>query len=113
MLQAIAVALLILYAAIAWVILRGYRNTRNIGFLIIGCGVLVWPLVSSLLIRILTDSTSTNGPAIVDSHILPGNLWVQLVLTRTGNVIQAGLILIGLIAIERSVNSMRIAGDQR
>jgi hypothetical protein len=40
MLQAIAVALLILYAAIAWVILRGYRNTRNIGFLIIGCGVL-------------------------------------------------------------------------
>jgi len=48
MLQAIAVALLILYAAIAWVILRGYRNTRNIGFLIIGCGVLVWPLVSSL-----------------------------------------------------------------
>src|SRR2546430_11431949 len=82
MLQAIAVALLILYAAIAWVILRGYRNTRNIGFLIIGCGVLVWPLVSSLLMRILTDSilySSINErTAIVDSHILPGNLWVQL-----------------------------------
>ena len=116
MLQAIAVALLILYAAIAWVILRGYRNTRNIGFLIIGCGVLVWPLVSSLLMRILTDSilySSINERnAIVDSHILPGNLWVQLLLARTGNVIQAGLILIGLIAIERSVNSIRTAGDQ-
>src|SRR5207249_11564261 len=117
MLQAIAVALLILYAAIAWVILRGYRNTRNIGFLIIGCGVLVWPLVSSLLMRILTDSilySSINErTAIVDSHILPGNLWVQLLLARTGNVIQAGLILIALIAIERSVNSIRIAGDHR
>ena len=116
MLQAIAVALLILYAAIAWVILRGYRNTRNIGFLIIGCGVLVWPLVSSLLMRILTDSilySSINErTAIVDSHVLPGNLWVQLLLARTGNVIQAGLILIGLIAIERSVNSIRTAGDQ-
>ena len=115
MLQAIAVALLILYAAIAWVILRGYRNTRNIGFLVIGCGVLVWPLVSSLLMRILTDSilySSINErTAIVDS-ILPGNLWVQLLLARTGNVIQAGLILIGLIAIERSVNSIRTAGDQ-
>src|SRR5262249_42832447 len=51
--------------------------------------------------------------AIVDSHILPDNLWVQLLLARTGNVIQAGLILIGLIAIERSVNSIRIVGDQR
>src|SRR5215471_6219182 len=104
MLQAIAVAILILYAAIAWVILRGYRNTLNIGFLIIGCGVLVWPLVSSLLTRVLTDSTiygvhavplysSINErTAIVDSHILPGNLRVQLLLARTGNVIQAGLI---------------------
>jgi hypothetical protein len=34
MLQAIAAAVLILYAAIAWVVFRDYRHTRNIGFLI-------------------------------------------------------------------------------
>src|SRR6516225_3524705 len=60
----------------------------------------LWPLVSSLLMRVLTDSipiASGSGAvavyssinertAIVDSHILPGNLWVQLLLARTGNV---------------------------
>jgi hypothetical protein len=92
MLQVIAVGVLILYAAIAWVIFRDYRNTRNIGFLIIGCGGLVWPFASSLLIRIITEY-----------FLLPGNLWTQLLLAQTGNVIQAGLILIGFIAIQRSI----------
>jgi hypothetical protein len=90
MLQAIAVGVLILYAAIAWVMLRDYRRTRNIGFLIIGCGVLVWPMVSNLLMQALI-------------YWWPGNLWARLLLAQTGDVIQAGLILIGVIAIQRSI----------
>ena len=100
MFQVIAVAMLTLYAAIAWVILKDYRHTRNIGFLIIGCGVVVWPLVSSFFVPIVTESI-----------YLSSNLWGLL--DRTAKVIQAGLILIGLVAIERSINSSRIVGDQR
>jgi hypothetical protein len=104
MLQAIAVAVLVLYAAIAWLIFRVYRHTRSIGFLIIGCGILVWPLVGSRLMRIVTDT-----------FLMPGNLWGELLLAQTGKVIQAGLILIGFIAIERAINVTypRIARDQR
>src|SRR5262249_51784454 len=79
------------YAGIAWVILRDYRHTLNIGFLIIGCGVLVGPF-SGPLIRIITEY-----------FLLPGNLCAQLLLAQTGNVIQAALILIGFIAIQRSI----------
>ena len=96
-LQTIAVAVLPLYAAIAWVILRDYRQTRNIGFLIIGCGLVLWPLLNRAVLSIAM-------------YFEPGNLWIRLVLDRTSNVVEAGLILTGLIAIERSMSSSRIAG---
>jgi hypothetical protein len=94
MLQATAVARLILFAAIAWVTLRHYRQTRNFGFLIIGCGVLVWPLIGPFLV------------SLVAYFMLGRNLWLELLVDRTGQVIGAGLILAGLIAIQRSINSV-------
>jgi hypothetical protein len=101
MLRAIAITVLILYAAISWVVLRDYRHTRNIGFLLIGCGVLTWPLLSSLFVRLVAWAA------------LGRNLWAELLVDRTGQVIQAVLILIGLIAIERPMNSSRITGEQQ
>jgi hypothetical protein len=94
MLLATALARLILFAAIAWVTLRHYRHTRNPGFLIIGCGVLIWPLLGSLVV------------SLVAYFMLGRNLWLELVVDRTGQVIGAGLILAGLIAIQRSINSV-------
>src|SRR5262245_46764167 len=87
------ITVLILYVASAWVILRYYRHTRNVGLLILGCGVLVWPLLDSLLVSIRT-----------------GNLWLDVFLPQASKVIQAGLILTGLVAIERSIKSSRISG---
>ena len=94
MFQVIGVAVLILYAAIVWVILRDYRNTRNIGFLFIGCGVLMYPLLSSLFVRLVAWAA------------LGRNLWAELLVDQSGRVIQAGLILVGLVAIQRSINSV-------
>jgi hypothetical protein len=107
MFQTIAIAVLILYVAIAWVIFRDYRHTRNIGFLIIGCGVLVWPLVGGFVMRMVTQSVLDGGRHVTDG-------WIVLLSTYSYKVIHAALMLIGFIAIGRSINvTPRIAGNQR
>ena len=40
---------LVLYLAIATMLLRNYLHTRDVGFVWLGMAVIVWPLLSSLL----------------------------------------------------------------
>src|SRR5947207_12575694 len=40
---------LVLYVGITWVIWKKYRLTRNLGFLVLWCGVLAWPMVGGML----------------------------------------------------------------
>jgi len=40
---------LVLYLAIATMLLRNYLHTRDVGFVWLGLAVIVWPLLSSLL----------------------------------------------------------------
>jgi hypothetical protein len=56
--------------------------------------VLVWPLLGSAVV------------SLVAYFMLGRNLWLELLVDRTGQVIGAGLILAGLIAIQRSINSV-------
>ena len=105
MFQAIAILVLILYVAIAGVIFKDYRNTRNVGFLIVGCGVLLWPLLGGFLMRVVTQAVLSGG---TEGAIL-------LISTYAYKAVQAGLILIGFLSIERSLNVIhpRVADIQQ
>ena len=97
---------------IAWVVVKGYRRTRNVGFLVLGCGVLIWPLVSALLgmgtrlmiDRVLRGETVTLWPfsLLVQGQLTPGYL---IAITTAGKgVIQSGLILLGILALGKVSN---------
>jgi hypothetical protein len=49
LLDALAIAMLVLLVAIAVILVRRYLRTREIGFIWLGAAVVVWPLVSRLL----------------------------------------------------------------
>ena len=105
MFQVIAIPVVILlYIGVAWVIFKDYRRTRNIGFLIVGCGILVWPQIGGLLMNMVRQSLPqltvySNGN--VSNQVTPG--WVFAVSIYTYQAIHAGLILIGLLVIGRSI----------
>jgi hypothetical protein len=112
MIPAVVVVQIALYLGIAWVVLKGYRRTRNVGFLVLGCGVLIWPLVSALLgmgtrlmiDRVLRGETVTVWPfsLLAQRQLTFGYL---IVLTTYGKgVIQSGLILLGILALGKVSN---------
>jgi hypothetical protein len=120
MIQMIASLVLVLYAGIAWVILKKYRQTHNFGFLVLGCGLLLWPFAGGLLrMEMLTTMRQIGHTQSVDffpftliasGQVTPG--WMIVVSTYVYQAIDAGLILIGLLVIGRSINVIhpRIAG---
>jgi hypothetical protein len=48
-LSILAASLLVLYLAIAVVLVRKYLRTRDVGFVWLGVAVVIWPLVTGLL----------------------------------------------------------------
>jgi hypothetical protein len=94
------------------VIVKNYRYTHNRGFLILGGGVVVWPLVGDLLrMGMLTVIRQIrNGQhisyfpfSLVSSgQIMPGDLLINY--TYAYQVIHAALILIGLVMIGHAIN---------
>jgi hypothetical protein len=46
LLRVLAISALVLYLAIAVILVRRYLRTRDIGFIWLGAAVLVWPIIS-------------------------------------------------------------------
>jgi hypothetical protein len=116
MLNVILVALVVvafaLYAGIAWGVVRKYRVTGNVGFLILGAGVLVWPLLSQLL-RVaghIIIERIINGGAIgifPFSPLTSGRVTLgeMLAISIYGyHAIQGALILLGIVLLGRGTN---------
>jgi len=107
--QAVLVLQLGLSILIACAIVAKYLRTRNFGFVILGCGVLLWPLLYGLL-RIGIDVMSNrmlHGEHVLfpfslvkEGRITLGDL---LALSSYGSkVIQSGFILVGILMVGRT-----------
>ena len=116
MIPVMAVLAFVLYVGIAWVIFKVYRHTHNVGFLILGCGLLLWPLVGNLWnleMRVLLDRIAKGN----DAGFFPLSLIEQTGQVSAGSfiafsiladkIIQAAIILIGLRVIGRAVTLMQ------
>ena len=91
-------ATLILYIGIGWLSVKKYRQSRNVGFLILGGGVLLWPAIGNLL-RIAADKFA---PFSMYGTVSRGELISLGVYSY--QIVHAGLILAGLTIISRSVS---------
>src|ERR1700723_864310 len=56
----LAVAIFVLYFAIVAVAVRGYFRTRNVGFIWLGIGALIWALLFALVEHQLSPLNSLN-----------------------------------------------------
>ena len=114
MIPVMAVLDFVLYVGIAWVIFKDYRHTHNVGFLILGCGMLLWPLVGGLWnmeMRVVLDRIANGN----DTDFFPFTViktgqvsvgWFIAFSIYVYKIVQAAVILIGLLVIGRSVNLM-------
>ena len=104
-----AVLQIALDLGIVWVVVKGYRRTRNLGFLVLGCGVLIWPLASGLLgigtklmiDRYMRGEAITLWPfsLLAQRQLTPGSL---VLLMAYGNIIiKNGLILLGILSLAK------------
>ena len=96
---------LVLYAGITWVIVKNYRHTHNLGFLFLGGGVLVWPLVGNLLSKEMPTAIRLGYfpfSLVTSGQITLGELVVNF--AYADRAIHAALILIGLVMIGRAIN---------
>ena len=115
MISVMAVLEFVLYVGIAWVIFKDYRHTHNVGFLILGCGMLLWPLVGNLWnleMRVLLDRIAKGNDAgffplslIKTGQVSVGSFIAFSILAY--QIIQAAIILIGLRVIGRAVTLMQ------
>jgi hypothetical protein len=110
-LRTLPILLLVLYVGIVWVVVKKFRQTHNFGFLILGCGVLVWPTavdfvrMSVLLTHphfAISDITNFFPLTLVATRVTPGFMVVFLM--YGSKLIQASLILTGLLVVGRSIN---------
>lgn len=110
-LRTLPILLLVLYGGILWVVVKKFRQTHNFGFLILGCGVLVWPtavdFVRMSFVQMhphvgIGDITNFFPLTLVATRVTPG--FVVVFLTYGSKLIQASLILTGLLVVGRSIN---------
>jgi hypothetical protein len=110
-LLAVAVLPLGLYVGVAWVLVTKYRMTRNAGFLLLGAGLVVWPVLSSIAAMggaVMIDGLVGGQPAaypfslVVNSQASIG----EMVAFSSGasRTIRAGLILAGIWSLGRASN---------
>ena len=107
---------LVVYAGIAFVLLTKYRQTRDLGFLILGCGLLGWPLASRILaagMRTTVQAVANGEPItffpfslITTGQFTLGELFAFS--TYANHVIHGSLILIGLLVIGRTIKTPRL-----
>ena len=66
--SAMFLALFLLYVlvliATVWVLVRNYRQTHNPGFLFLGAGILIWPVIYDLLKSKLLEPLVAKGPDV-------------------------------------------------
>jgi len=100
---------LVLYFAIAVVIVRKYLRTRDVGFVLLGVAVVVWPLVSGLLQhgeRVLIDRLAHGRPvgfypfSLVERREMSAGVLITS-LSLTEQIIGGCLLLIAVIYLSR------------
>jgi hypothetical protein len=91
------------YGAVAWAVITKFRSTHNTGFLVLGLGVLGWPLLSWLFgitgWSILEDQLVSLA---IRAGLTVGE--VVVVVAMASRLAQGGMILIGILLIGRAQN---------
>ncbi|HTW64392.1 MAG TPA: hypothetical protein VME17_07235 [Bryobacteraceae bacterium] len=94
-----------IYALLAIVLLLKFLRTRDIGFVWLGAAIIVWPLASGFLGRVLLDRTLHHLPALYPfSLVEQGRMAlgeVVFVTGAVGQVIQLGLFLTAVLYLSR------------
>jgi hypothetical protein len=100
---------IVLYLALAVVLIRKYVRTRDIGFVWLGVAILVWPLASALLgqgERVLIDRVLQGRPAFYPFSLVErGQMTVGELVFLTGAVqqlIRLGLLLVAVLYLCRT-----------
>jgi hypothetical protein len=92
-----------LHIVIAFILVRKYLRTRDIGFVWLGVAVVVWPLLSKLLDggeRILVDRVLKHQPVVYPFTLVEhGNIKIGRLLTTLG----AGQQFIGIVLLTIAV----------
>jgi len=94
------------------VLARLFLRTRNAGYIILGVALSVWPILwalPSFFFRAQIDKLVSGEPVLFPFSLVEGRMTVgELVATLnyTGQIIQAGLILVGLLLLSRKTNSV-------
>lgn len=94
----LSICAVLIYGAVAWATIVRYRRTRNVGFLILAAGILVWPSVpflsrvTGLSIEDPLTGLAAGFGATVGETVVFVSLLSRLV---QGSLILAGILLIG------------------
>jgi hypothetical protein len=100
---------LVLYLAIAVVIVRKYLRTRDVGFVLLGAAVVIWPLASGLLQhgeRVLMDRLVHGHPvgvypfSLVERREMSAGVLITS-LNLTEQIIGGCLLLIAVLYLSR------------
>jgi hypothetical protein len=98
-LRTLLILLLALYGGIVWVVVKEFRQTHNFGFLILGFGVIVWPMAADVLTMNMQHFLLS---LTARAQVTPG-----FIFDYGFKLIQASLILTGLLVVSRSINGTR------
>lgn len=118
MFSSVLVALtIILYVALAVVLVRKYLRTRDVGFVWLGVAVIIWPIVSRVLLSysesILMRRLSNGQPVgfypfslVEGGHMTIGSLVLSLNLLQ--QLIGNGLLLVAVFYLYKSKDKNRL-----
>jgi hypothetical protein len=113
---AVAILTLGLYVGIAWNVVTKYRQTRNVGFLLLGAGVLLWPLLGQILWatfgRTLIERGSGAPGVFPFSGVTGGGVSLGdfvAVSAYASHAVQAGFILFGILLLGRAASGRHAA----
>jgi hypothetical protein len=113
---AVAVLTLGLYVGIAWTVVTKYRQTRNVGFLLLGAGVLLWPLLGRFLWATFGRTLIERGPGAAGvfpfSGVTGGGMSVEdfvAVSAYASHAVQAGFVLLGILLLGRAASGRHAA----
>jgi hypothetical protein len=97
----VAVLAFCLYVGIAWGVVRKYRQTHNLGFLLLGAGVILLPLLGQAL-RLVVERGSGASGIFPFSGVTEGEFLALFY--SVGQAVQAALVLLGILFLGRAAS---------
>lgn len=98
--------------ALGVILIRRYVQTRNIGYVVLGLALPLWPLLSwapSLFLRNQIDRVASGKEAVFPFSLLDGRMTLgQIVATFSygTRLVQISLVLLGFLLLSRSGNTL-------